>query len=303
MKSMKSAEVTMEMAWKRGLRTRNWKRMEGDVAASLLQSFNSGRGLFLPEVMDSTTDLTPFFERARLLTMRAQEEVIPKYQKIDLLYGDEMAAILYLLFFDDDDPTVYRPVRRGVPTRISRRAAAMDIPMAAARRAQEIVSVDADARALVRTIPSRSLLVAQDEARRALNLGIADAAVGDGHRLTTGQSPSSPSTDIESKYPLWEVRELLDRRTRGNPGGDFPKDGYHWQVGGYINTIEEIIRQNCVPPCGRNCRATLVPVSSRKADKLSLLNSDGTIDFGSLRTYNGDRQGFIDRGQYPDPGF
>lgn len=106
----------------------------------------------------------------------------------------------------------------------------------------------------------------------------------------------------EVTYPLWEIREIMDRRTRGNPNGDFP-EGSHWQVNGYISTMEEIVRQDCVPPCGWNCRAALVPVGFERARRLGLLRDDDRIDWEALRLYNQTRQPYIDNGLYPDRGF
>jgi hypothetical protein len=94
----------------------------------------------------------------------------------------------------------------------------------------------------------------------------------------------------------------MDSRTRGNPTGIYRDDGFHWQVDGYIATMEDIVRQDCVPPCGHNCRAQLVPVPWSRAERLGLV-SGGTVDWSALRDYNAARQTYIDKGLYPDPGF
>lgn len=300
MNAMKRAEARMRAAWLRGMSTRRWDAMAGSVASSLLESYNAGRGLYLPE-NDPLVDATVFFEKARSMTMRAKEEIETRYSAIESRHGDEMTAILYLLFFSEDSSTM-RQVRRGIPSPIARRAARFDIPMSSARRAQEIVSTDPDARAIVLSIPSRSSQLAVSETRRALNLGIADSAISDGRVVDLSQSPSGPGGDRDARYALWEIREIMDSVTRGNPSGVYRDDGFHWQVNGYMATMEDIVRQNIVPPCGHNCRAQLVPVSWTRAERLGLV-SDGTIDWAALRAYNAERQGYIDRGQYPDPGF
>jgi hypothetical protein len=167
---------------------------------------------------------------------------------VSLRHGDDITAVLYLLFFDEDDSNL-RYIPRGVPAAVSRRATRFDIPMASARRALEIISEDEDAQALVRTIPRRSVLRAMDAARRALNLGVAEA----------GMTAGIVTQEGGLRFPLWEIREQMDSRTRGNPTGMYPLGGHHWQVSGYINTMAEIVRQDCVPPCGMNCRAGLHP--------------------------------------------
>jgi len=296
---MSAVERSMDATWKRGLSRRRWSDMAAEVGNSLRDAHMRGRGIYMPEG-EPKADMQAYFDKAREMTMRAMLEVEPKYQAVSARHGDEMTAILYLLFFDEDDANM-RPIARGVPAAISRRAARFDIPIAQARTALEVVSQDADARQLVRTIPRRSVVVAQDEVRRALNLGVAEAGLTAGISASPAENPRALPEG--RRFPLWEIREVMDRRTRGNPHGDYPDDGYHWQVSGYISTMEEIVRQGCVPPCGRNCRAGLHPVSPARAQSLGLVNADGSIDWGALRAYNGDRQGYIDRGQYPDPRF
>lgn len=299
MKEMKQVDAMMDRAWKRGLSSRNWTVMRSSVQRVLEGSFIIGGTKFIPEQV-SSFDTGLFRQRADEMIARAASTFSTKYGAVDRTHGSDMTAILYLLFFDEDDD-VMRRVTRGVPARIARRAAYFDIPMASARRAQEIVSLDADARDLVSVFPTRSSLAAQTEARRAMNLGIADSAVMEGRSMMPSMDPTRPAVR-EVSYPLWEVREIMDRRTRGNPNGDFP-EGSHWQVNGYINTIEEIVRQDLVPPCGWNCRAALVPVTFSRAERLGLTDASGNPLPERIAEYNILRQPYIDRGLYPDPGF
>lgn len=301
MSAMARAERSMSLAWRRGLRTAGWEAMERDVAASLLESYNRGRGLYLPESTDMS-DLTRFFESARAMTHRAVVENSARREKIADYYGFPTLEVLFLLFFDEDDEGAFRPLERGVPASVARRARRAGVDAGTARRAHEIVTRDPDARRLVRTDPMRSEAVALDEARRALNLGIASSAVGEARNAAAAAEGGAPAW-FEPRYPLWEIREVMDERTRGNPRGIYADDGFHWQVNGYVNTMAEIVRQGCVPPCGRNCRARLAPVSWAEAERLGLVNADGSLDFAAVRAYNGERQGYIDRGQYPDPRF
>jgi hypothetical protein len=298
-REMKQVDAMMDRAWKRGLSSRNWSVMRSSVQRALEGSFIIGSTKFVPEQV-SSFDMDVFRRRADEMIQRAAATFAQKQSVVERSHGSDMTAVLYLLFFDEDDD-VMRRVRRGVPARIARRAAYFDIPMAAARRAQEIVSQDADARDLVSVFPTRSSLAAQTEARRAMNLGIADSAVMEGRTLVPTIDPTRP-TVREVSYPLWEIREIMDRRTRGNPNGDFP-EGSHWQVNGYVNTIEEIVRQDLVPPCGWNCRAALVPVTFTRAERLGLLDANGDPSSDRIAEYNSARQPYIDRGLYPDPGF
>ncbi len=299
MREMKQVDAMMDRAWKRGLSSRNWSVMRSSVQRALEGSFIIGSTKFVPEQV-SSFDMGMFRQRADEMVARAATTFSQKYSAVDRSHGADMTAILYLLFFDEDGD-VMRRVTRGVPARIARRAAYFDIPMASARRAQEIVSTDDSARDLVSTFPSRSSAVAQTEARRALNIGIADSAVMEGRTMIPSMDPTRPAVR-EVSYPLWEIREVMDRRTRGNPAGDYP-DGSHWQVNGYINTIEEIVRQDLIPPCGWNCRAGLVPVTFDRAAKLGLTDGDGNPVESKIAEYNAKRQPYIDNGLYPDPGF
>lgn len=298
MNGLSAAERSMKATWLRGLSRRRWADMAAEVGNVLAESHVRGRRMYLREGA-TLADISAYHEKARQLVSQALTTVESTYQNVERRHGDDMTAILYLLFFDEDDGNM-RFIPRGIPAAISRRANRFDIPMASARRALEIVSGDDDARLLVRTIPRRSVIRAQDAVRRAVNLGIAEAGMTAG--LAYGRGETSEGDD-GLRFPLWEIREQMDSRTRGNPTGLYPHDGFHWQVSGYINTMAEIVRQGCVPPCGINCRASLFPVSDRRAQTLGLLDSSGRVDHAAVRAYNGERQGFIDRGQYPDPMF
>jgi hypothetical protein len=302
MRAMREVERSMSSAWLRGHRTADWARMETEVAKSLIDSFDRGRRLYFRDrkEVDSANEIgsAPMVERARAMVHQTVVETAGRRENLGDYYGLTMVAILFLLFFDEDDATVFRGLERGIPAATARRAAANDVAPTLARRAHEIITADETARAVVRTVPRRSELTARNEVRRALNLGIAEGALDE--RRTDRQPDPSRMAIFETDYPLWMIREVMDRRTRGNPSGDFPDGGFHWQVNGYVNTIDEIIRQGCVPPCGRNCRATLVPLTWRMVERMDLL-TEGRVDSAKVRSHNGDRQGYIDRGLYPDP--
>jgi hypothetical protein len=291
MSAMSDVERSVRAVWMRGLSRRRMDGMASELGETLAEAHMRGRRMYLREGA-SVADMSAYHDRARSMAFEAMRTVESSYQQVSLRHGDDITAVLYLLFFDEDDSNL-RYIPRGVPAAVSRRATRFDIPMASARRALEVISEDEDAQALVRTIPRRSVLRAMDAARRALNLGVAEA----------GMTAGIVTQERGLRFPLWEIREQMDSRTRGNPTGMYPLGGHHWQVSGYINTMAEIVRQDCVPPCGMNCRAGLHPVSQRRAETLGLVDGAGSVDHGAVRAYNGDRQGYIDRGQYPDPGF
>jgi hypothetical protein len=272
--------------------------MSAEVGQVLVDSHRRGAGMYMT-VPESSFDPFAYRRRADEMVSRASQEVDSRYRGIASVHGDEMTAILYLLFLDADADDARR-IDRGLPARIARLAAYHGVPRSQARRAHEIVSEDDAARDLLLSVPSRSRLFARTEARRALNLGVVDAALSEG-RDPSLADPVRPF-ERETTYPLWEIREIMDHRTRGNPNGDFP-EGSHWQVNGYIETMERIVAQNCVPPCGWNCRAALVPVAEARAGRLGLLREDGTVDRAALEAYNSARQPYIDARLYPDPGF
>jgi hypothetical protein len=114
--------------------------------------------------------------------------------------------------------------------------------------------------------------------------------------------------DVKRVQPLSMILEVRDRRTRGAPGGTYrgkgsANPGYHYQMHGYINTIEELRRLDLVPPNGYNCRGQLRGVPTNEARRLGLLDAEGKINVAAVREYNGERQSIVDRGLYPDPGF
>lgn len=301
MRQLKAVEAEMSSAWRIGMRDGDWTGMESGVRSALVDAYWAGRRLHYPTASEPI-DSTRFIESARAMVHRATVEAGPLREKVADYYGYTMLATLFLLFFDEEDAGVFEPLERGIPSRTARRAARSGVTLEMARRAHEVMTRDSDIRTLVRTVPMRSEAVALDEARRSFNLGIAESALGEQRNSASRMEPGKPAT-YEASYPLWRISEVMDDRTRGNPNGRYRHDGFHWQVNGYINTMSEIVRQGCVPPCGRNCRAVLKPVSWKAAELLGLVGADGALDYAAIREYNGIRQSYIDRGLYPDRAF
>jgi len=111
-------------------------------------------------------------------------------------------------------------------------------------------------------------------------------AYNEGH-MSTMRAP-----EVKSVAPLVMIVEIDDPRSRP----------HHAAMDGYVNTVEMFDRYQISPPNGYNCRGTVRSVSWTEAEALGLV-TDGQVDFEALKAYNGDRQGYIDRGEYPDPGF
>jgi len=118
-----------------------------------------------------------------------------------------------------------------------------------------------------------------------------------------GQAATLRSPRVMAEFPLVEIDEIRDSRTRGNPAGEYPDGGYHWQMDGYVGTLADIERSGLRPPNGYNCRAGLRPLGREEAASRGLLRPDGSVDPAAVRRSNGDRQRIIDSGLYPDPGF
>lgn len=112
------------------------------------------------------------------------------------------------------------------------------------------------------------------------------SAYNEGH-MSTLRAP-----EVKKVAPLVMIVEMQDPRSRD----------HHAAMNGYIHTVEEFDRRQLSPPNGYNCRGTVRTVSWTEAERLGLVDND-QIDFDALKRYNGNRQGYIDRGEYPDPGF
>jgi SPP1 gp7 family putative phage head morphogenesis protein len=111
-------------------------------------------------------------------------------------------------------------------------------------------------------------------------------AYNEGH-MATMRAP-----EVKHVAPLVMIVEIQDPRSRP----------HHAAMDGYVNTVEVIDQLQLRPPNGFNCRGTVRSVSWTEAETLGLVK-EGEIDLEALDRYNGKRQGIIDRGEYPDPGF
>jgi hypothetical protein len=291
--SVVDLERRARAAWIKGYRSGDWDTASQSLGRALIDAHAAGGDAFLDG--GSLVDETAFFERARLLTMRGMASA-PLREDVERSHGAWMLALLLLLFVGRGRDSI--PIRRevrGVPSRAVAVARRHGYTAEEAAQAYAIARDDQAARALVRGDAAAVVREVGTEARRAWNLGVAATAIS--------LRPSGVDAAGRAVPVLWRIVEVMDARTRGNPQGIYRHDGFHWQVNGYANTMDEIVRQGLIPPCGVNCRATLRPVSADAARRAGLVREDGTVDHAAVREANGERQRYIDLGLYPDRGF
>lgn len=93
--------------------------------------------------------------------------------------------------------------------------------------------------------------------------------------------------------PLLEWRSAKSHTTRDT----------HRAMDGYMNTVDQYKAQRLGPPAGMNCKCYRIPVSLARCIALGLTDEFGIPDFAAINARNGVRQGLIDGGAFPDPGF
>lgn len=107
-------------------------------------------------------------------------------------------------------------------------------------------------------------------------------------------------------FPVYQLDEIRDLRTRGNPRGRDPDGGFHWQMDGFVAYSDDPIWRRIWPPNGWNCRATVTGLTVEQAASKGYVAADGSIDAEHRRRVEaaGRRQrAIVERGDYPDPGF
>ncbi len=121
--------------------------------------------------------------------------------------------------------------------------------------------------------------------------------------LNAGRREQLSSPEISPAVPLLMLVEILDRRTRGNPGGLYPDAPPHWQMNGFIERANHLVWERITPPNGFNCRGRVAAVPWMEAQRMGLATKDRQLKPEALTRHNGKRWEFINRGMYPDPGF
>ena len=117
-----------------------------------------------------------------------------------------------------------------------------------------------------------------------------------------GQVEILKDENIKRAIPLLKLNEIKDRRTRGNPAGLYPK-GKHFQMDGYVGTVEEFEERGIIPPNGHNCRGAVRGLTKTEAEKAGFINEDGSLNPAKIAAHNGNRIAILDAGEYPDPNF
>lgn len=98
---------------------------------------------------------------------------------------------------------------------------------------------------------------------------------------------------VQAFVPLVQYSATKDPRTRPT----------HRGMDGYVGTIEDFDRMGITPPCGFNCRCSLIPVPAAMALDRGWTSPNGTLDYAAIKRHNGARQAIVDAREIPDPGF
>ena len=108
-----------------------------------------------------------------------------------------------------------------------------------------------------------------------------------------GEAVTLRNPVVRNFVPLLQWSAVRDTRTRPT----------HAAMSGYIGTIDDFDRQHMGPPASFNCRCSRIPMPVSVAMDRGFVNPDGTINREAIDAHNGARQGLIDSGAFPDPGF
>ena len=111
--------------------------------------------------------------------------------------------------------------------------------------------------------------------------------------MTEGSAELLRDERVQAFVPLVEYSATRDSRTREA----------HKAMDGYVGTMADFDRMGLSPPCGFNCRCTLIPVPAAMAMDKGWLRPNGSLDYAAIKRHNGRRQRVIDARQIPDPGF
>ena len=118
-----------------------------------------------------------------------------------------------------------------------------------------------------------------------------------------GRVNALSSAEVQKTIPLVMLVEIRDRRTRGNPAGLYPDRGMHYQMHGYVETLENMRNKGIIPPNGHNCRGGIRGIPRFEAEQKGWVDKQGNVNLEAIRRHNGDREGILLRGDYPDPGW
>lgn len=111
--------------------------------------------------------------------------------------------------------------------------------------------------------------------------------------LTEGTAEILRDDRVQAFVPLVQYSATKDPRTRAT----------HLALDGYVGTMADFDRMGIAPPCGFNCRCTLIPVPAAVAMDEGWTRPNGTLDYAAIRRHNAPMQTVLDERLMPDPGF
>lgn len=124
------------------------------------------------------------------------------------------------------------------------------------------------------------------------------------HALNQGTKDMLAAPDVAEHVALLQLNEIHDRRTRGNPNGLYPDAPPHFQMDGFVERPTHPVWEKITPPNGFNCRGSISPLTWVRAEQMGLARaSERVLLQAAIDQHNGARWGYINRGEYPDPGF
>lgn len=122
--------------------------------------------------------------------------------------------------------------------------------------------------------------------------------------LNRGTKEMLDAPDVSEHVALLQLDEIHDRRTRGNPSGLYPDAPPHFQMDGFVERPSHPVWEKITPPNGFNCRGSISPLTWVRAEQMGLAKaSERRLIQPAIDRHNGERWGYINRGEYPDPGF
>ncbi len=151
------------------------------------------------------------------------------------------------------------------------------------------------------------------QSQRQAAIGLTDARLETVYRtnlsaaLNAGTNAQLTEPETMDETALWVLHEVHDRRTRGNPNGlyPYPKFAPHWQLDGFIEAPNHPVwkRIGWPGPADFNCRRSLSPMVWATAIQMGLATKDRHLIQSAIDAKNGNKWGFINRGEYPNPAF
>lgn len=104
-------------------------------------------------------------------------------------------------------------------------------------------------------------------------------------------------------FPVYQIQEVHDSRTRGNPTGIYADKGKHWQMDGFAAAADDPIWDSIWPPNGWNCRGIVRGIPIGECIRRGWADDAGAVDTQKLESLFRNQRKIVADGLYPDPGF